>query len=104
MNVDSINFFAINGHDRPRDTLTADFVVKPLALKQGAGLRVGQAVDAAIGMEDHGTGHDRSGQAATSNFVNACHRHETVAVQAVLDIAARGDLGHVSELYAAPAR
>ena len=104
MDVDSINFFAINGHDRPRDALAADFVVKPLALKQRTGFGVGQAVDAAIRMEDHGAGHDRSGQAAASNFVNARHRHETVAVEAVLDIAARGDLGHVLELYAAPAR
>jgi len=104
MDVDSINFFAINGHDGPRDTLTADFVVKPLALKQSARLGVGEAVDAAIGMQDHGARHDRPGQATASNFVNACHRHETVAVEAVLDIAARGDLGHVLELYAAPAR
>ena len=55
-------------------------------------------------MQDDGAGHDRPGQATASNFVNACHRHETVAVEAVLDIAARGDLGHVLELYAAPAR
>jgi len=104
MDVDSINFFAINGNDGPREALTADLVVKPLALKPGAGLGVGEAVDATIGMKDHGARHDRSGQAAASNFVNACHRHETVAVEAVLDIAARGDLGHVLELYAAPAR
>ena len=37
MDVDSINFFAINGHDGPRDTLTADFVVQPRALGGGAG-------------------------------------------------------------------
>ena len=104
MDVDSINFFAINGHDRPRDTLTADFVVKPLALKAGAGFGVGKAVDAARRMEDHGAGHDRAGKTPAADFVNAGHRHETVAVEAVFDVATRGDLGHVLELYAAPAR
>ena len=34
------------------------------------------------------------------DFVNACHRYETVAVEAVFDVAARGDLGHSDAPYA----
>ena len=96
MDVDAINFLAINGHNRPRDTLTANLVVKAFALERGAGFRIGEAVDPPLGMENHGAGHHRTGKTAAADFVNACHRHETVAVEAVLDIAARGDLGHVS--------
>jgi len=94
MNVDAIDFVGFNRHDRPRDALSADLVVKALSLLKGAGLGIGQAIDAAIGMEDHGAGHDWTGQATATDFVNACDRHEAVAVQAVLDIASCRDLGH----------
>jgi hypothetical protein len=39
-------------------------------------------------VEDHGAGHHRTSQAAAANFVNARHRHETVAVERVLNILA----------------
>ena len=95
MDVDAINLFAIDGHHRPRDTFTANLVVKAFPLKRGAGLGIGQPVDPPLRMKNHGAGHHRTGKTAAADFVNTRHRHETVAVEAVLDIAARGDLGHV---------
>ena len=94
MDVDAIDFVGFNGHDRPRDAFPADLVVEALPLLKGAGLGIGQAVDAAIRMEDDGAGHDRTGQATAAYFVNACDRHEAVAVQAVLDIASCRNLRH----------
>ena len=55
-------------------------------------------------MEDHGAGHDRAGKTTAADFVNAGHRYETVAVEAVFDVATRGDLGHSDELYASGGR
>jgi hypothetical protein len=40
-------------------------------------------------MEDHGAGHDRAGQTAAADFIDSGHRHESVAVEGVLDILAR---------------
>ena len=37
---------------------------------------------------------------AATDFVDARHRHEPVAVEAVLNIPSRADLGHSYELYA----
>jgi len=51
-------------------------------------------------MEDYGASHHRTGQAAAADFVDAGHRHESVAVEAILNIPSRADLGHSSELYA----
>ena len=96
MNVDAIDLVGENGHHRPRDTFAADLVVEPLALGGGAGFRIGKTVDSPIGMQDHGAGHHRAGKTAATNFVNARHRHETVAVESVLDIAACRDLGHLT--------
>ena len=100
MDVNSIDFVRFNGHNRPRNTLTANLVEKTFALEQGAGLGIGKAVDAALWMKDHGPGHHRTGQAAAADFVDARHRHETVAVEAILNIPSRADLGHSYELYA----
>ena len=88
MNVNAIDFVGFNRHNRPRDTLTADFVEKTFALKQSAGLGIGETVDAALWMEDHGTRHHRTGQAAAADFVDARHRHESVAVEAVFYVLA----------------
>ena len=100
MDINSIDFVGFNGHNRPRNTLTTDFVEQTLALEQGARLGIGEAVDAAVWMKDHGAGHHRTGQAAAADFVDARHRHEPVAVEAVLNIPSRADLGHSYELYA----
>src|SRR5688572_1445647 len=94
MDVYAINFVGFNGHDSPRHTLTADFVVQPFALEEGARLGVGQAVDAALGMQDHRAGHHRARKTTAAHFVDARHRHETVAVETVLDVPASGDLHH----------
>ena len=100
MDIDAIDLVGENRDDRPGDTFAADFIVEPLALRGGAGFRIGQAVDAAVGMKDDGAGHDRAGKAAAADFVNACHRYETVAVQAVLNVAAGRDLMHSKAPYA----
>ena len=68
--------------------------MQALSLLSCAGLGVGKAVDAAIGMENHGAGHHRAGQAAAAYLVNTCDRHEPVAVQAVFNIASCGNLSH----------
>ena len=51
-------------------------------------------------MEDHGARHDRAGKTTAADFVNTSHRHETVAVEAILDIPSRADFRHSHELYA----
>ncbi len=68
---------------------------KPLALRGRAGFRVGEAVDAAIGMQDDGAGHDRAGETAPPHLVNARHRYEAVAVEAVLNVATGRNLWHL---------
>lgn len=88
MDVDAVDLLGINRYDGPRHALSADLVVKAFALRESARLGIGNAVDAAIGMEDDGAGHHGTGKTAAANFVNACHRHETVAVEAVFNIAA----------------
>ena len=94
MDVDPIDFVGFHGYDRPRDAFSADLVVQALSLLSGARLGVGKAVDTGIGMENHGAGHHRAGQAPAAHFVNTCDRHEPVAVQAVFDIASGRDLRH----------
>ena len=94
MDIDAVDFFGIDGDDRPRGALPADLVVKPLTLGERAGLGIRESVDPALGMEDDGAGHDRAGQAAPADFVNARNRYKPVAVQAVFDVATRGDLRH----------
>lgn len=88
MNVDSIDFVGFNRDHCPRDALAADLVIQSLALLKRAGLGVRKAVDAPFGMEDDRAGHHRAGQATTAYLVNACDRHEPVAVQAVFDVPA----------------
>src|SRR5688572_31841318 len=94
MNVDPIDFNGVDRHHRPGHGLPADFVVEPVALQLGAGLGVGEAVDAAVGIQDDGAGHHRPGQAAAADFVHAGHRHEAVTVEGILDVLARGNLTH----------
>ncbi len=105
MDIDAINLVGKHGHHRPGDTFAADFVVQPFALRGGAGFRVSEAVDAAIGMQDDRAGHDGTGQTAPSDLINAGHRYETVAVEAVLDVAAGRHFCHRATISSpAPAR
>ena len=94
MDVDAIDLIREDGHHRPRNTFAADFVVEPFALRRGTGFRIGETVDPAIGMQDHGAGHDRAGKAAAADLVNAGHRYEPVAVEAVLNVAAGRNFCH----------
>jgi len=95
VDIDAINLIGKHRNHRPRDTFAADFVVQPLALRGGAGFRVGEAVDAAIGMQDDRAGHDGAGETAPPHLINARHRYEAVAVEAVFNIATSGNLWHL---------
>src|SRR5687767_10094131 len=100
MDVDPIDFNRVDRHHRPGHGLPADFVVEPVTLQLGAGLGVGETVDAAVGIQDDGAGHHRPGQAAAADFVHAGHRHEAVAVERIFYVPACGNLRHLYALYA----
>ena len=100
MDIDAVDLVGVNRDNRPGDGFAADFVVEALALGEGAGLGVGKAVDAAVGIKDDGAGHHRTGEAAPAHFVDTRHRHEPVAVEGVLNVSARGNLWHSRHPYA----
>ena len=54
----------------------------------------GQAVDAALRVEDDRPGHHRPGQASPPDFIHARHAHEPIAPKRVFDGAAGRDLAH----------
>ncbi len=74
--------------------------MQSVALGGGAGLRIGEAIDAAIGVQDDRAGHHWSRQTSPADFIHAGHRHEPVAVEGILDVAACGDLRHLWIPYA----
>ena len=69
-------------------------LVEPLALERGDGLRIADAGDVAIGIEDDRRGDDRPGQAAAADFVDAGDQVEAQPPDRVLERPEGANLDH----------
>ncbi len=83
-----------HGHTGARKTGAIGFA----ALRGGQGLRVGQAVDAPVRVEDDRAGHHRSGQASPSHFIHSGDTDEAVSPERVFNGMPGANLPHASTI------
>ncbi|MCY1454656.1 hypothetical protein D9M71_717360 [compost metagenome] len=73
-NIQFIDFFDFGTSNTEAQGFFADFVEQPLATGLGELLRVVQAKDRPLRIENHGGSHHRTAQRPTADFVNPGHQ------------------------------
>ena len=94
MDVDCVDFRRRGGGDRPGESRSRDLVVEPLPLGRGEHLRVPDAGDVTLRVEDDGRRNHRTCQAAAADLVGTGDAVKAPAPQGILERPHRPDLGH----------
>ena len=81
---DQINLGRLDAGHVPGERALDDVVVEPLALLGSQELGVGHAGHEPFGIEHHGAGHDRAGEAAPPDFVDTSDPSDAGAPNLVL--------------------
>ena len=85
MDIDGVDFAGIGGRDRPGNSVSGDFPKEIFAFFRGDGLRIADAGDVAVGVQNDRGRVDGTRQAAAAGFVDPGYMAKAKTAQLVLE-------------------